>query len=142
MSVEVASNAVASQHESISSVSKPYLGDLRLPAYRVTHLGRYHPYGRKVAYHATSQPVDLMQTQDHRFTDYAGRPSLSLSIISEEDEDDIARVEHGIYPVIPPIERLVVIGGHPEKTVGFMEIIIDFALAMRRRFRRLATKRG
>lgn len=60
MSVEVASNAVASQHESISSVSKPYLGDLRLPAYRVTHLGRYHPYGRKVAYHATSQPVDLM----------------------------------------------------------------------------------
>ncbi|PSS05437.1 hypothetical protein PHLCEN_2v3817 [Hermanssonia centrifuga] len=94
-----------------STTKLPY--PLRLPAYRSSYLGRFHPYGRRRAYGDRDCEVDLMQTVDLRYSgggttgDAGRRPSVSLvnlhcgtadgaahegsqSVVEEDDEEEDA----------------------------------------------------
>ncbi|KAI0785028.1 hypothetical protein C8Q75DRAFT_341650 [Abortiporus biennis] len=107
---------------------------LRLPAYQSSHLMRYHPYGMQKRYRSRAdQPVDLMKTVDRRYDEGGSRErsSLTLSVVHEVDEtgpvnDDI--------PI--PYEDEIVAASEVStySVVGFMELVIDFAFAMRAKF--------
>ncbi|CCM05425.1 uncharacterized protein FIBRA_07642 [Fibroporia radiculosa] len=105
--------------------------DSRLPPYRSLFLSRYHPYGRTTA---RRRGGDSIQTVGCRFYDEGQyRPSLALSVVEEEDEEVVNNlallvpVVHGEQPV-QPRNRLT--------RVGIVELVVDLALAMRRRFRK------
>ncbi|KAI0076631.1 hypothetical protein K474DRAFT_1707966 [Panus rudis PR-1116 ss-1] len=110
---------------------------LRLPSYRASYLGRYHPYGRKTA-HARHQPVDLMQTVDLRYEpEYPNRPSLALSSVTEEDEAEVVRfnaTSHDASTQPPRMEELVAASNESTKSSRLNDIIIDFVLYLRRVF--------
>ncbi|EGO05323.1 hypothetical protein SERLA73DRAFT_174427 [Serpula lacrymans var. lacrymans S7.3] len=99
---------------------------LKLPNYRSSHLGRYHPYGKR-------QPKggfeDLMETvDDDRSWNYDNfsSPRFPLSVVLEENEDVAS-----LHVVVPAMEgRRADIA----RRIGPVELIIDFALAMRRQF--------
>ncbi|CAL1701772.1 unnamed protein product [Somion occarium] len=114
---------------------------MRLPSYRTSHLGRFHPYGRKAA-RTRHQEVeaDFMRTIDSTF-DVAipQRPSLTLSVITEESVSEMLESGYSAHDATPfsRVEELVVASNQAqaEKTAGLMELIVDFAHAMIRRLR-------
>ncbi|KAL4241832.1 hypothetical protein ABKN59_000732 [Abortiporus biennis] len=114
---------------------------LRLPAYQSSYLSRYHPYSARKRRHGrfqTQQPVDLMKTVDRRY-DGIERPSLTLSVVAEITEVDDDELLHD---PIPYEEQIVAASRSSTKSVtGFVELIIDFALAMRHKIKMLRAQR-
>ncbi|KAI0075039.1 hypothetical protein K474DRAFT_1709369 [Panus rudis PR-1116 ss-1] len=105
----------------------------RLPPYKSSYLGRFHPYGRKTG-HARHRPIDLMKTIDLRYEpESVHRPSLALSIVTEEDEAEVINFNSTTYAPTR-MEEIRVASNDPEKSNRLNEIVIDFVLHLCRVF--------
>ncbi|CCM05427.1 uncharacterized protein FIBRA_07644 [Fibroporia radiculosa] len=122
-----ASDAAAHAESSQQAVS---LSHFRLPSYRSSYLERFHPYVRTRA----RRKVDLMQTVDYRYDHGVPyRPSFALSVVEEEDEE----VVNNLAALVPAAEGQESVQRHNKlRRLGIVELVIDLALAMRRRFRK------
>ncbi|CAL1701786.1 unnamed protein product [Somion occarium] len=113
----------------IPSSMKTY--PLRLPSYRASYLGRYHPYSRK-----SNKPVDLMKRIDLPF-EQSGRLSSALSVVSEEDEYEEAIIEPPANSYEQP--KLIIIERQPATYTNLVRRMNAFAIALVRHIRRRST---
>ncbi|KAI0347777.1 hypothetical protein BDW22DRAFT_1424044 [Trametopsis cervina] len=105
----------------------------RLPSYRSSYCGRYHPYGRRVPRHGP--PIDLMKTIDARCE--SNRASISLSVVDEEDEEELDEEEELTEPrgdsdgshqlSVPHANKAMLV-----RRRSFTDLVVDLAFAMRR----------
>ncbi|KAH9949421.1 hypothetical protein B0H21DRAFT_133395 [Amylocystis lapponica] len=104
---------------------------LRLPSYRHSHCGRFHPYGKPAR--PSQGDVDLMQTIDLRYDAVPGRPSLTLSVVVEEDEEALTDITNALAEA----ERRTPSVTDRLRRNSFVELVVDLAFVMRRRLQRL-----
>ncbi|KAI0749165.1 hypothetical protein BC629DRAFT_121998 [Irpex lacteus] len=133
--------------ETRSPSPQPPPSSSRLPSYRSSYCGRYHPYGRKLP--RKGQEIDLtfsaQKTIDMR---YDNRASLSLSVVDEEDEYDLdGDGEDGdiesTTAVSPSTEGegyQLSASPHSDKPMlvrrrSITDLVVEFAFAMRRSLR-------
>ncbi|KAH7909783.1 hypothetical protein BJ138DRAFT_184920 [Hygrophoropsis aurantiaca] len=108
----------------VSVSDLPY--SLRLPNYRSSHLGRFHPYGGRPF---KSGPQGLLAPVNHQDLDFDlqsiyTQPAAILSAFHQEDEDVVS-----LRSVVQEME------GHHAVFRGricLFDLIIDFTLAIRR----------
>ncbi|THH19062.1 hypothetical protein EW146_g2039 [Bondarzewia mesenterica] len=99
---------------------------MRRPRFRSLHQERFHPYAGRSR---TSATIDPMQTIDYGYdVNVLSRLSFAMSLIREESDDDLVRFGE----VVSQLE------GRPVGTrrrIAFVDLVIDFALAMLHRIR-------